>query len=595
LDLECFNVVLTAISRSRKGDAVERTVQIIKRMEEYAKAGDEHIRPNVRSWNAVLNSLSRSRGKDVAEKAEQMLNHMFDLHGNGVPYVKPDAFSFAAVLSAYQRLGTPAAVQRADDIVRKMEELYEAGDVDTPPDVYHYTIVCAAWAKSGQKRAPSRVVQILSHMKERHKSGVPAVKPNVRTYNAVLDCLSRGHEEDKAEQLLYHMLALARNGDKDARPDSFSFNSVINAFTRSKQKDAGRRAESVLDRFLEYSEESPMIKPDVRSFTHIIAYYGRSLEMLDAPYRAEYLLNRMVSLFEAGHYYLSPNVFAVTTVMDSYSLHKHPDAGECAERLLRLMIKLRDEFSADTLEVNTGVMNSVLNAWASCGDDDAGRRADILLQDMEAKFDRGEDKLKPNARCYCLVLSAWSKSGSYDKAERALQVLDRMKKRHAEGKLHVRPGEHPYSLVVNACAFTNASPEAEMCAFKIAVKTMREMLESDYLEPSSVTYGWFLQACGRLSVPNTVKEENLEQAFTRCCERGLVNDFVLNRIKVASSSALFKRLLSPAISTLPYNKDREDVKERIALAHLPKDWTRRRRSPKPYTPGMGSRVEFRRQ
>jgi hypothetical protein len=304
----------------------------------------------------------------------------------------------------------------------------------------------------------------------------------------------------------------------------------------------------------------------------------------------------MVSLFKAGHSNLPPNVFAVTTVMDSYSLHKHPDAGECAERLLRLMIKLRDEFTADTLEVNTGVMNSALNAWASCGDDDAGRRADVLLKDMEAKFDRGEDHVRPNARSYCLVLSAWSKSGSYDKSERALEVLDRMKKRHAEGKLPVRPGEHPHSLVVNACAFTSASPEAEMFAFKIAVKIMTEMLESDYLEPSSVTYGWFLQACGRLSVPTTVKEENLERAFTRCCERGLVNDFVLNRIKVASSSTLFKRLLAPAIAPLGYSEGRDDVKDRIALAHLPKDWTRRRRTPnKPDTPGVGSRVEFRQQ
>jgi pentatricopeptide repeat protein len=399
------------------------------------------VRPNLRSWNAVLNALSRSRERDGAEKAEQILNHLFELEENGVPNVKPDAFSFAAVLSAYQRLGTSAAVQRADDIVRHMEELYEAGDIENPPDVYHYTIVCAAWAKSRENGAAHRCLQILSHMNERHEAGYPAVKPNVRTYNAILDCLSRSYEEEKAEQLLYHMLTLSRNDDREARPDSFSFNSVINAFTRSKQKDAGRRAESVLDRFLEHSEEFPSAKPDLRSFTHIIAYYGRKKEMLDAPYRAEYVLNRLVSLFKSGHTNLSPNVFSVTTVMDSYSQHKHPDAGECAERLLRLMIKLRDDFGADQLEVNTGVMNCVLYAWASCGDDDAGRRADMLLRDMENRFDQGVLELRPNARSYCLVLSAWSKSGCFDKAERALEVLQRMENRYAENKLHARPGK----------------------------------------------------------------------------------------------------------------------------------------------------------
>jgi pentatricopeptide repeat protein len=579
LDIECFNVVLTAISRSRQSNATDRMIEIITRMEEYAKAGLNYVRPNVRSWNAVLNCLSRSKEEGAAEKAEQILNHVFELHENGVPHVKPDAFSFAAVLAAYQRLGTPAAIRRADDIVRHMEDLYKAGDIDEHPDVYHYTIVCAAWARSYLKEAPGRCVEILSHMKERHKAGHSAVRPNVRTYNACLDCLSRAHDADKAEQLLYHMLALSRNGENDAKPDSFSFNTVINAFTRSQQKDAGRRAESVLDRFLEYSEEFPNVRPDVRSFTHIIAYYSRNKEMLDAPYRAEYVLNRMVSMFKSGQYAsLSPNVFAVTTVMDSYSLHRHPDAGDCAERLLRLMIKLRDNFGADKLEVNTGVMNSVLNAWASCGDDDAGRRADVILRDMEQRCELGAWDLRPNARSYCLVLSAWTKSASFDKAERALEVLERMKLRHAEDKLHVKPGEHPYSLVINACAFTSASLDAESSAFKIAVKTMTEMTDSPLLEPSSVTYGWFIQACDRLRVPSKVKEENLERAFQTCCDMGRVNDFVLNKFRGAASDALFRRMLSPAIAKVgSYGRGSEDLKHRVQLSHLPREWTRKRR------------------
>jgi pentatricopeptide repeat protein len=50
------------------------------------------------------------------------------------------------------------------------------------------------------------------------------VKPNTRTYNAVLDCLTRAGEVERAEELLYYMLKQFRNGDKDAQPDGFSFN-----------------------------------------------------------------------------------------------------------------------------------------------------------------------------------------------------------------------------------------------------------------------------------------------------------------------------------------------------------------------------------
>jgi pentatricopeptide repeat protein len=56
------------------------------------------------------------------------------------------------------------------------------------------------------------------------EAGFPDVKPNTRTFNAVLDCLSRVGEGERAEALLYHMLNRYRSGDNDAKPDSFSFN-----------------------------------------------------------------------------------------------------------------------------------------------------------------------------------------------------------------------------------------------------------------------------------------------------------------------------------------------------------------------------------
>ena len=577
LDIECFNVVLTAISRSRQPDAVGRTIAIVKRMEEYAKAGQQDLRPTVRSWNAVLNALSRSREQNASRRAEQILNHMFDLHSSGVPNVKPNAFSFTAVLSSYQRSLDPSGAQRVDDIVTRMEELYEVGEIENPPDVYHYTIVCAAWGKSGRKEAAPRCIEILAHMKKRNTLGFPAVKPNVRTYNAVLDCLSRSGEGEKAEQLLYHMIALANAGDDASRPDAFSFNSVINAFTRSNNKDYGKRAEAVLDRFLEYSEDHPKVSPDVRSFTHVIAYYGKASAMIDAPYRAEYLLNRMVALYKSGRVELAPDVFAFRTVMDCYSRQRHPDSGECAERLLRQIRTLQTEHNDLKLEINTGLMNSVLYAWASCRDEDCGRRAEMHLQDMERKMDSGNLEMRPNMRSYSLVLNAWSKSGSFDKAERALSVLNRMKEQHEKGKIRERPNEHAYSLVINTCAFTDSGPDAEGRAFKIAVQMMTEMIESEELEPLSLTYGWFLQACERLSVAEHLKDSNVERAFNHCCERGLVNDFVFCRFKEAASDALFKRIIIKAIGRNPdIEQNMDNLKEWVSLQHLPRDWTRLR-------------------
>jgi hypothetical protein len=572
LDIECFNVVLTAISKCRQYDAPERAIKIIERMERYVIDGHESLRPNLRSWNAVLNTFARAAGRkdrDFAWEAERILERMFSQHKDGDRAVQPDAFTFAAVLNAHQRCSDPSAIHRADAIVRKMEELYESGASQTPPDVFHYTILTSAWAKSGSKFAADRCLQILVHMYERDRAGYADVKPNVRTYNAVLDCLSRSNQEDPTEQLLYHMLSRYRRGDKDARPDAFSFNCVLHAFTKSKKKGSGRRAEAILDRFLEFEEDNPSVKPDTRSFTHIISYYSRSKEM-DAPYRAEYVLNRLVSLYKSGHENLEPNLFAITTVMDSYTYAGHPDAGNNAERLLKLIRNLRDEYSSPKMKVSTAVMNSVLLAWVNSGAENSGYRADLHLAEMEASYRNGDNALQPDTRSYGLALSAWSKSNSPEKARRALELLRHMEQQQSEGNNQVHVDEHAYSLVINTCAFCNAAVDVEIDAFDIAVSLFDEMLESSGRQPSSLTYGWFIQACGRLHVDESRRAAAIEKAFTRCCEAGLLSDFVLHRLKGAAADELFWDLIGPWLST---NTSWERKKQKVSLDQLPKAWT----------------------
>jgi len=134
LDAECFNVVLTAISRCRhQRDAPHRAIRILQRMEQYAAAGQESLRPTTRSWNgklfvlvfflspcsiavvplltdilfntlctfvflAILNAFARASSCDrsFARKAEHILERLFTMHRSGVPNVKPNAFTYSA-------------------------------------------------------------------------------------------------------------------------------------------------------------------------------------------------------------------------------------------------------------------------------------------------------------------------------------------------------------------------------------------------------------------------------------------------------------------------------------------------------------------
>jgi pentatricopeptide repeat protein len=582
LDLESFNVVLTAISKSRTADAVLRTLRIVKRMENYAVKGDSAVMPNTRSWNAVLHSLSRTHDKSLGggEKAEQILNHMFELFRNGTIGAKPDAYSFAAVLNTYQTMETLAATERADEIVRHMEGLYEKGEIDSHPDTVHYSILCATWSKSNDRRAAHRVVDILSKMKEKDRAGLPNVRPNTRTYNSCLDALCRADETTKAEELLYHMLALTRDGDRDASPDAFSFNVVISGFARSRKRGSGQRAESVLDRFIEFSDEHPSVRPDTRSFTHIIAHYARAKNMPDAPYRAENILNQLVSMFEAGQTNLCPTIYSFTTVMDAYASQRHPAAGEYAERLVQTMRKLKRKYNAKDLDINTGVMNTVLNCYLASGNPKAGHRANELVKDMEKRSDiEGEKDVQPNARTYSLVMSIWSKLETSDKAEQTLRVLMHTEERARDSKLPQpnHPNDFLHAIVMNACAFTTGDEDAEKRAFQIAVQVLTEVTnDGSKFSVASNIFAWFFQACGRLRIDKALKEENLQRAFDVCCAKGLVNDFVLARFVEAASDELLEKTMRPILHKVMGVKDTSmrEIRQKLSLYHLPADWKR---------------------
>lgn len=186
---------------------------------------------------------------------------------------------------------------------------------------------------------------------------------------------------------------------------------------------------------------------------------------------------------------------------------------------------------------------------------------------MEREYANGNQELRPDTRSYSLFLSAVSKSTGSEKAKTALDVMERMKKQIQQGNPDVAIDEHHYSLAINACAFSNADVESEAEAFKIAASLFDEVVISSVLEPSSLTYGWFLQACGRLRVSDAMKNPYIERAFCLCRDEGLVNDFVLRRLFGAASPELLDKLFSET------GIDVARKQNQVKVSMLPPSWT----------------------
>lgn len=109
--------------------------------------------------------------------------------------------------------------------------------------------------------------------------------------------------------------------------------------------------------------------------------------------------------------------------------------GRNADRLFNSAKRLQ-KAGAKLLNIDTQLINSVLNAWAVCGDESSGFRADKRLQDIEKVYNAG-GSVAPNSRSYCLVLRAWSNTHSPAKFERSVDVYRRMQMQERNGNRHV--------------------------------------------------------------------------------------------------------------------------------------------------------------
>lgn len=184
--------------------------------------------------------------------------------------------------------------------------------------------------------------------------------------------------------------------------------------------------------------------------------------------------------------------------------------------------------------------NVVIHAWARCGSEDSGERAekilrrmerraqqqeDVVLQDVQRErkdgYDTGNDGIEastttmtvakvpilptnakiivhPNTRTYSSVIDAWSRSNHPTAAKRAQQILNEMEQRYAQtGDVTVRPNTIAYSTVINAHARSRDMERKARSALGVLKKMESLYRSGENVEarPTIVSYNSVLNAC----------------------------------------------------------------------------------------------------
>mmetsp|Transcript_29251 Transcript_29251/g.32845 ORF Transcript_29251/g.32845 Transcript_29251/m.32845 type:complete len:895 (+) Transcript_29251:105-2789(+) len=265
------------------------------------------------------------------------------------------------------------------------------------------------------------------------------------TYDRTVKLSSRGNNKyyvsekavEKAENLL--LQKVEQNMTRD-NYDTFSFNLVLSAWARQRSLEGARRADILLQILLKTSDDYPNIRADSYSYSNVLNAYAKSGGKRRAALRAEELLHQM---------------------------------------------EVRMKITTDVCH------NAVMDCWSLSGDDDAGRRANIILTKLEENKERNiklisnTTRLPPPSRiAYNICMKAWARSKNG--ALHAHKLLNRMQTSDDED-LH--PDKISFSTCIDAyCRSTSNLTANTEKAEKLLYQMEQASPKNPSIRPDVVTY-----------------------------------------------------------------------------------------------------------
>jgi len=371
-----------------------------------------------------------------------------------------------------------------------MQKLYFEGHVDLKPDVRHYNSVLNAWAKSKEEGKELRAQQILDWMYQLYEVGDVSynIKPSQISFNICIDAWCKSKEKDAAERallLLDRMLSLYQAGDTLLKPSFRSYKSVIFALSKKVEKGSALKAEGVLKKMRLNGDLR--ISPDSSLYNMVIHMYSRNRDV-NAPQKAEALLNEMHFAFMNGNTSVQPN---------------------------------------------TITFNTVLNTYAKSITEGSAERAEVILQRMQELHDHGYPNVEPDTISFNSVINAHANSCAGESAVRAFDILNKMQELHRTGRIkNARPNTRTYNACLKACYCSSdvASKDMSVQNFNVACALLSQIHDVLYSQADEQTFIWFFRACQANCCEETRRDHAFEWAFRMCHKDGLWTNNVLEEV-----------------------------------------------------------------
>ena len=159
----------------------EEAIEVLDQMIEYYDKGWIELKPCVLTFTNVCHCIAVSGADDALEKSLAIIRRMEDLHYHGFGDVRPNCYTYNCVINAAAKSKRPGKAQIALQLLRRMQE------VALRPPTVTYNNVLNACAYADSSNDPS-VLDIAEEVFGEAKS---LCNPNYITYSAYLRVICR--------------------------------------------------------------------------------------------------------------------------------------------------------------------------------------------------------------------------------------------------------------------------------------------------------------------------------------------------------------------------------------------------------------------
>jgi hypothetical protein len=172
-------------------------------MERQYTAGDESVKPDIKSINSCINAWSRTGGPGAGLRAEQLLDRAESLYEEtGDEDVRPNKITYSSVINAHAKSYKKGCGESAEAILDHMEEMYEDGASEARPNPIAFSAVLQAWQNSDVGLSAPRAEGLLMRMMEYVDEGMGKdVFDANKTFDLVVRLLDKTYDEDTIERI----------------------------------------------------------------------------------------------------------------------------------------------------------------------------------------------------------------------------------------------------------------------------------------------------------------------------------------------------------------------------------------------------------